>query len=201
MEKQRDYIGDINEIRSMMERSSKFLSLSGWAGIMAGIYALAGAYIAHTVYEFRPDKVLYTSPYLPKVILLASVVLILSLASAIYFSWRNAGKRGEQVWNATSRRLLTSMAVPLFTGGIFIVILILKGMSGFIAPVTLIFYGLSLHNAGYFTIREVKIMGLVQVALGLINTWFIEYGLIFWAMGFGLVHIIYGIYMHFRYER
>ena len=36
----------VNEIKELMEKSSKFISISGLAAIMAGVYALAGTYIA-----------------------------------------------------------------------------------------------------------------------------------------------------------
>jgi hypothetical protein len=201
MDKQQNYIRDIAEIRTMMERSSKFLSLSGWAGILAGVYAIAGGWTAHTYFDFNPDQIVYTSPNLGNVILLALVVLTLALVTAVYFSWKKGVKQDEKLWNATSRRLLVNMAIPLVTGGILIVLMILKGLAGLIAPLSLLFYGLALYNAGNFTIREVKLMGLVQIALGVTGSWFIDYGLILWVAGFGVVHIIYGLYMYFRYER
>ena len=61
MKEEQNYIQDIAEMRSMMERSSKFLSLSGLAGIMAGIYALSGAYIAYKVFYFNPDEMVYSN--------------------------------------------------------------------------------------------------------------------------------------------
>jgi len=201
MKEEQDYIQDIAEIRSMMERSSKFLSLSGWAGILAGIYALIGAWIAYSLFEFHPDEILYTYTDLMNVILTAGGGLALALISALLDSRRKARKNEQKAWNATSRRLLASMAVPLFAGGLLIVILISKGLIGLVAPLTLLFYGLALYNAGSFTIREVRLMGFVQMILGLLNVVFIGYGLLFWAIGFGAVHIIYGIYMHFRFER
>ncbi|MCA1801479.1 MAG: hypothetical protein LC662_03360 [Rhodothermaceae bacterium] len=208
MEKEQDYSKDIAEIRSMMERSSKFLSLSGWAGIMAGMYALAGAGIAYTVFNFNPDAIDYSAidpgsatSALPKVMLTGLLVLILALVTAIVLSRKKAEQWGENIWNATSRRLLASMAVPLAAGGLFILIIISKGLLGLIAPLTLLFYGLALYNASKFTIDEVKFLGMVQIGLGLAATWFIEYGLLLWAIGFGVVHIVYGMYMYFRYER
>jgi hypothetical protein len=201
MKEQQDYIQDIAEIRSMMERSSKFLSLSGWAGILAGIYALTGTWIAYNVLEFHPTEIFYSYPDLTSIILVAVGVLTLSLVSAILDSKRKAKKRKEKVWNATSRRMLTNMSIPLFAGGFLIVILISKGLLGLIAPLTLVFYGLALFNAGFYTIQEVRILGLAQMLLGLLNLAFIGYGLLFWAIGFGVVHILYGFYMHFRYER
>lgn len=201
MKEQRDYIQDIAEIRSMMERSSKFVSLSGWAGILAGIYALSGSLAAYSLFGFNPDELSYTSRNLSDVILLAIGVLFLALIMAIYLSQRKARSKNENNWNTTSKHLLSSMAIPLLSGGVLIMILLSHGLTGLAAPLSLIFYGLALVYAGHFTIPEVKIMGIVQITLGLLSTWFIEYGLILWAIGFGAVHIIYGIYMHFRYER
>jgi len=208
MKDQQDYIRDIAEMRSMMERSSKFLSLSGLAGVMAGIYALAGAYIAYKVFYFNPDEIVYNtirsgnvSFSLLKVIFLAITILLLAVGTAIFLSHKKAKKRGEKLWNATAKRLMINMAVPLMAGGLLILILIAKGLLGLIAPFTLIFYGLALYNASKFTYEEVRSLGLIEIGLGLISSYFVGYGLVFWALGFGVVHIIYGIYMHYRYER
>jgi len=208
MKQQQDYIQDISEIRSMMERSTKVLSLSGWAGIMAGIYALIGAFFAYKVLYFNPDEIVYWSfsegeysEGILKLIVVAGSVLVLAVGTAIYFSNRKAVKRNEKLWNATSRRLLANMAVPLVVGGILVLILISKGLIGLVAPMTLIFYGLSLYVASRFTFEDVKMLGLIQICLGLVSCYFIGYGLLFWALGFGVAHIAYGIYIHFKYER
>lgn len=206
--KEQDYIQDLAEIRSMMERSTKFLSLSGLAGIMAGIYALAGVWIVYSVYNFNPhDIILRTTssgglfPYLPQVVIVALSVLVLAVGTAILLSWKKAKKRGEKAWNATSRRMIVNMGVPLAAGGILIVILLSKGLVGLIAPLTLLFYGLALYSASKFTYKDVKFLGLIQIGLGLAGAWLIEFGLLLWAIGFGVAHIGYGIYMYFRYER
>ena len=207
MKEEQDYIRNLADIRSMMERSSKFLSLSGWAGIMAGIYALAGAWIAWKILDFNPGEKVYNNqsetlpPALPHLVFLALIILILSISTAVFLSSKKAEKKGENVWNPIAKLLLFNLAIPLITGGLLILILIAKGFTGFIAPFTLLFYGLALYNASKFTYNEVKTLGLAQIALGLISSWFTDYGLLFWALGFGVVHIIYGIYMHYRYER
>lgn len=201
MQEEKDYLRDIAEIRSMMERSSKFLSLSGWTGIMVGIYALIGATIGWKIFDFNPDGIFYTNlgSGFQNVFLLSLTVLVLAIGTAIVDSNRKAKSKGEKAWNATSRKLLTNMAIPLSAGGILILVIITKGLIGLVAPLTLLFYGLALYNAGNFTFKELRIMGIIQIALGLISCYFIEYGLLLWTMGFGLVHILYGIYMHLRY--
>lgn len=208
MKEEQDYIRDIADIRSMMERSSKFLSLSGWAGIMAGIYALSGAYFAYAFLGFNPDEIVFStiksgslSYSLINVILLALIILILATGTAVFFSYKKAEKTGEKLWNATSRRLLINMAVPLVAGGLLILILIANGLIGLVAPFTLLFYGLALYNAGKFTYEVVKVLGLIEIGLGLLSSYFVGYGLLFWALGFGVVHIVYGIYIHYRFEK
>mgnify|MGYP001764743295 FL=1 len=208
MKEEKDYIKDISEIRSMMERSSRFLSLSGLSGVMAGIYALAGALVAYLVFGFNPDSISYTmtsgaeSPAdISNVIFVAVVILALALGTVVYLSRRNAGKRGEKIWSTTTRRLLANMMVPLSAGGILIVILIANNLAGLAAPVSMIFYGLALFTASKMTSEEVKLMGVIQIVLGLAAASYIQYSLIIWALGFGVVNIVYGIFMHYKYER
>lgn len=208
MKKEQDYIRDIAEMRSMMERTTKFMSLSGLAGVMAGIYALSGAYLAYRYFGFDPvsQDFRYTemaegSAGSPAILLLAIAVLVLALGTAIFLSYKKANRRGEKLWNPTSRRLLINMSIPLFSGGILILILLSKGLGELSAGLSMIFYGLSLYTAGKFTYEDIRSLGLIQIVLGLLGTYFIEYSLIFWAFGFGVLHIVYGIYMHYRYER
>ncbi|QHV95292.1 hypothetical protein [Spirosoma endbachense] len=208
MKEDQDYIQDIAQIRSIMERSSRFLSLAGWAGIMAGVYALAGAYIAYTVFDFNPDKLVYSTIQtgdlvagLPKVVFLAITVLILAIGTAILLSYKKATKRGEKLWNALVKRLLINMAVPLIAGGLLILILIANGLIGLMAPITLLFYGLALYSASQYTYEVLRSLGLIQIGLGLLSACFVEYGLVCWALGFGVAHIVYGIYLHYRYEK
>lgn len=199
MKEVKDYTRDIAEIRSMMERSSKFLSLSGWSGIMAGLYALAGAYIAWKVYNFNPTHLVYglfePIPDFLNLFLLSVIVLALALGTAFFDSYRKARSKGERAWNAISKKLLINLAIPLIAGGILILAVAAAGLIGLVIPLMLIFYGLALYNGGNFTFRAIKILGLVQLTLGLISCYFIEYSLLLWAFGFGVVHIVYGIYM------
>ena len=192
----------------MMERSSKFMSISGLSCALAGVYALAGAFIAYKFVGFNPDVIIdstikagHISPAFLRVILLAIVILVLTIGTGVFLSHRMANKTGEALWNPSTKRLLINILVPLLVGGILIFILILKGFIGLVAPLTLLFYGLALYNVSKFTFEELKSLGLIEIALGLTSSYFVEYGLLLWALGFGLVHIVYGIYLHYRYEK
>jgi hypothetical protein len=201
MNESRDYKRDLEEIRSMMERSSKFLSLSGLAGILAGTYALVGTFVAHALFKFRPMDINYREASLANILILAGTILVLSIGTAVWLSYRQSVRRGESFWNPATKRLAWHMGFPLTTGGILILFLIVQGLNGLLAPMTLVFYGLALYNAGHDSYREVKSLGLIQTLLGLVSIMLIPYQLLFWAAGFGILHIVYGIYIHLKYER
>jgi len=197
-----NYLKDIQDIKKMMDRSSQFLSLSGMAGIMAGIYALIGAYFVSRIYDFNYGHyITLESTSFKMMILIAAGVFVLSVVTAYILTVQKAKKQGETVWNSTSKRLAINFMIPLLTGGIFAVLLIRNHYYGLIAPITLLFYGLSIINASKYTVRDVRYLGLTIIIIGLLATAFMGYGLEFWALGFGVCHIIYGSVMHFKYDR
>lgn len=203
----KDYLKDLNEIKHLMNKSSRFMSLSGLSGILAGIYALTGAYFVNIIIRnireesnaFERFVIGYNSVL--TLILIAFGVLLLSVITAIYLSWRKAKKHNESLWDTASKRMLINFMIPLITGGFFIIFLVEKEMFTLVAPLTLAFYGLALVNASKYTLSYIRYLGLTIVALGLISLWFLSYGLLFWALGFGVCHIIYGALMHFKYDK
>jgi hypothetical protein len=196
-----NYLKDIQDIKKMMDRSSQFISLSGLSGIMAGIYALAGAFLIKYIDGLNEGYVIVDSYSFKLILGIAALVLILSVGTAILLTLRKAKKRDEAVWNTTSKRLAANFMIPLLTGGVFSILLIKNHYYGLIAPVTLIFYGLACINASKYTLRDVRYLGLTIVVIGLVATYFLGYGLEFWALGFGVCHILYGSIMHFKYDR
>jgi hypothetical protein len=130
-----------------------------------------------------------------------SLVLIISLSAAWYFTSRKAKKNQQALWDGSTRRLLINLGIPLITGGIWCLILLLKGNPELVAPSTLIFYGLALINGSNFTLRDIRSLGILEIALGLVASFYLYHGLLFWAIGFGVFHIGYGTFMYFKYDR
>ncbi|KIC02020.1 membrane protein [Flavobacterium sp. JRM] len=196
------YLQDITEIKNMMNKSSQFISLSGLSGIMAGIYALIGAHIANGLIESHSSYyVTLESKTFKLIVLTAFLVLLFSIITAAILTVSKAKKQGEKIWNSTSKRVLINFLIPLVTGGIFGLLLLRNGYYGLIGPVTLLFYGLACVNASKYTLRDVRYLGITIIILGLISTEFSGYALEFWALGFGVCHIIYGSVMYFKYDR
>lgn len=201
------YLSDISEIKNMMNRSSRFISLSGLSGILAGIYSIVGAWMAYKIIYFDTStlgayrNLIVTQDMIEKLFAIAISVILLSLISGILLSIKKAKKQGEKIWDASSKRLLINFMIPLVTGGIFILFLIEKDILGLVAPLTMIFYGLACVNASKYTLGDVRYLGITMIILGLISTYFLGYGLFFWALGFGGCHIFYGSIMYFKHER
>lgn len=201
MKQEQDYIQDIAAIRSMMERSSKFLSLSGWSGVLAGVYALIGSAFVHFILRIDTNEYAYSEKETGYMVLTGGVVLLLAVSTAIMFSIRKAAKRNENIWNPIAKKMLVSMAVPLATGGILMLLVLRIGILGLLPCLSMIFYGLALFSAGVYTFSEIRILGAIQIGLGLLGLCLPDYGILLWAIGFGVMHIIYGAYIHFKYER
>jgi hypothetical protein len=194
-----DYLKDISEIKNLMNRSSRFISLSGLSGIFAGVYAIIGAAIAYIYLFPKPGEFLTLHSWNFKLLLaLLASVAILSVVSAYLLTTQKAKKNNEKIWDATTRRLLINFLIPLVTGGIYIIIKLNSQHYGLSASLMLIFYGLALVNASKYTIGNVKYLGYAEIIIGLLCAALPGYGLWFWLLGFGLFHIIYGSIMYIK---
>jgi hypothetical protein len=212
MDKKQVQLAELREIRNLMERSSKFLSLSGFAGIIVGLLALASVAIAYVLIGFNPTPTgnytlsieqIKTQEYAYYVFLFTDfgILLIVSLFTGVFFAMRKAKKKGFPIWDAQASRLLINMLIPLCVGGFYCMILFYHGHYALIAPSTLIFYGLALINASKYTLNDIRYLGIMEVIVGLLAAVFVQYGLLFWAIGFGILHIIYGTKIYFKHEK
>lgn len=224
MNDQNEHLDALKDIRNIMERSSRFVSLNGLSGVFAGAFALCGALAANmyieqmkqqatgdTMSSVRNGTAYYDFALTPAgglsmsfiqfFMLDAIIVLFLSVLVATLLTVRKAKKDGLKIWDNTAKRLFINMMIPLLSGGFFCLIMTWHGTVQYVAPAMLIFYGLALINASKYTYEDIRYLGLLEIALGLLASVFIANGLLFWAIGFGVLHIVYGIVMYFKYER
>ena len=199
----------IQDIRNMMKKSTRFLSLSGLSGVFAGIYALLGAflafrylnYIVNNIFDIKSGERLNTTEIYLNFILIALGVLVLSIITAYYFSNKKAKQNGQSLFDHAAIRVLINLCIPLVAGGIFCIALLYHGSIVYIAPAMLLFYGVALINASKYTYDDIRYLGLCQITLGLINSFNLGNGLWYWSLGFGVLHIVYGGVMWWKYER
>jgi hypothetical protein len=200
----------IEEIKQMMDRGSRFVSLSGWSGIAAGVCALLTAWLAgnklskYGVPGFESNEYATdtnTEPLVHELLILALITFVAAFFFAFLFTWLRSRNTGVPIWGLMARKVIFSLAVPMLVGALFIWRMIDLNMYELIAAACLLFYGLALVNASKFTLSEVRILGYLQILLGIIALWTPAYGLYLWAAGFGVLHILYGIVMWQKYER
>jgi hypothetical protein len=199
----------LKDIKQLMERSSRFISLSGLSGVAAGtcglVGAWAGANLFNTYYGGYNSRGLFSGDEFAvlklKLLGLATTVFIVAFLSAFYFTWRRAQKQNVSLWDYNSKRLFWNMLLPLLAGAGFILGMLHYDEWRFVAPASLIFYGIALINASKYTLTDIRYLGYCEIILGLICMFFIGEGLYFWAIGFGLLHILYGAIMWVKYEK
>jgi len=193
---------DLAHIRSMMERSSRFVSLSGLSGIGAGATGVVGAYFAHKIIEQSNGLVngYYNEQVVHKLIVVALIKLFVALFFGSFFTIRKSKKLGLAVWTSTTKKTMIQLSIPLIIGGVFCLALLKYELFGLIAGTTLIFYGLALLNAEKYVFSDIKYLGFLEILLGCIALFWIGKGLLFWTIGFGFLHIIYGIILYRKYK-
>ncbi len=209
-----NYLNDISEIKQLMNKSSRFISLSGLSGILAGTYALIGAAVAYYLVMTNSNdlELLTTTPgsystvtkggsLYQLVILDMILVLLFSILTGYLLSSKKAKKNGESMWNSTAKRLVGSLLTPLLAGGLYILIILGQQKYGQTGALMLLFYGLALVNASKHTIGDIKYLGYMEIILGLTCALFPRYAFWLWILGFGILHIIYGSVMYFKYDR
>lgn len=202
----KNYHEDLSHIRSMMERSSRFISLSGLSGVVAGLAAIIGAVYVYFVFQregidyFDGDRNIFGKHLVNELVMIGAVILVVAILSGYILTANKSRKKGLKIWDATTKRLLITFAVPLVTGGLFCLILLYHHLFVLVAPATLIFYGLALVSAERYTLTDIKYLGYCQIILGLLCFLFLRWGLVAWTIGFGVLHIVYGLIMHKKYK-
>lgn len=199
---QDDVLKDLSHIRSLMEKSTKFISISGLSGILAGVYTLiAVAFVGWRLKipwlvfgDSSHAQMLFLdfSDPLSTMVITGALLLLISLATGVYLALKKAEKTGQAAWNPASRVLLLSVAAPLLTGGAVAILSLIQGYYHVLAPCFLIFYGLALYSGSHFSFKELRVLGGLQIILGLLAYGYMPFGLLFFALGFGVLHILYG---------
>jgi hypothetical protein len=200
-------IQSVNEIKELMERSSKFVSLSGLTGILIGVYAFIGAWLvnsltgipfvnnpgSHRLLSFSDTRII--------TIVIAGCVIAASLISTFLISYYKSIKAKQKLLNKLIYRLIWNFGLPLFVGGVFCIALLYNRNYGLTSTVMLLFYGFALVNVSKYTFSNVGWLGYAFLSLGLVDAFFEGNALLFWTIGFGGFHIIYGVLFYFLYEK
>ena len=207
MSDKQNQLETLQEIRALMERSSRFLSLSGKAGIFIGTYALLcvmGVYIYLDIPILSGGyyHVVSQNPEI-QVILVFGFILVLLSSLLTGFVWARikAKRLSLSLWDTTAKRFLIHFFTPLMVGGVVCILFLFRQQIDLLLPFTLIFYGLALVNASKYTVEDILYLGFIEVIIGLGALFFIEQALLLWGLGFGVLHLVYGAKIYQKYEK
>jgi hypothetical protein len=191
MSQEKEHLQAIQDIKTMMERSTKFSSISGKAGIVVGMLAVI-VFAGIKWYDVTSVSSLF-------VVMVGT--LMVALFIGLYLSIAKANKEGAAIFDTTAKRFLVQFFIPLFVGGMLCLIFACQNQIEYIPAMMLIFYGFALVHASKFSLDTIKNLGYLEIIAGLVATAFTQYGMWCWVIGFGVLHIIYGFIIYTKYEK
>jgi hypothetical protein len=194
------------EIKSMMENSTRFLSLSGFSGVLIGSYALIAVALFvsqnnldFTHFDTHTRK--WNEPgFMQSAMMYGVLLFTASLVTSLLFSVRKAKKKNLPMVSGISKKLAFNFFTPIAVG-VLVCLNFITSEAWLVLPLSLIFYGFALLFASHYTFTTLKYFGLCQLLLGIIALYFLPYQVLLWTIGFGILHIAYGLYMYFKFER
>lgn len=175
-------------IRETMERSTAFTAVPGYGGIFMGVTAIAAAYIA------------FTQPTIWQWMTVWLVEGALGFLIGLFAMWQKSKMAGTSLASTPAKKMILSFLPPMVCG--VIITLGLWRLEHFevLVPVWLLLYGAAVVTGGSYSVRAVPVMGWCFIALGgiafLLPTRAAD---LMMALGFGLLHIIFGIVIARRY--
>jgi hypothetical protein len=174
-------------IRETMENAAEFTAVPGWGGLAMGISALAAAYLAS---RLAPGR--WLAVWLIEVFV---AVCIAAPAAAT-----KARRANSSLFTGPGRKFVLSFAPPIIVGGLLTLSAWHSGSLGSLPGVWLLLYGTAVVTGGAFSVRAVPIMGMCLMSLGAAALFApANWGNLFMAAGFGLVQMVFGIWIALRY--
>jgi len=209
-DKKEEQLNSLQDIKTLMERSSRFSSLSGVSAISAGIIAILGCIYAAFQLELsifaQAQSIMHWNDTpgekitIKFLISTGMAVFVLALISFLFFANQKAKRHGIKLFNSTGRKFILHGLIFLISGGLFASVLFYYGFYLLIVPSLLIFYGMALINISKFSFNTIRNLGILEIILGFILCLMPVYALLFFFIGFGVLHIIYGLILHFKYD-
>lgn len=207
-----DYEAELGSVRSLMDRSTNFIPVSGLSVVMAGAYSILGSVAGYFLFVdlniplrwYGPDLEELPSKAVTVLSLILVIELVLAVATAIFLTLRKAARASrpkEDLWKAGRKGMIRHMLTPLISGGILMLLFLYHRDLANIPPSGLIFYGVALVAGSLYTVSLLRYLGFCQIILGLFAAANPELGLVLWATGFGIVNVLFGLIIHFRFER
>ncbi|HUL34002.1 MAG TPA: hypothetical protein VL128_08975 [Candidatus Eisenbacteria bacterium] len=175
-------------IRETMESAAEFTAVPGWGGVAMGVTAMASAFVA--------SRQAFPSGWLTVWLAEAFVAVAIAAPAAA----TKARRANSSIFRGPGRKFVLSFAPPIIVGGLLTLVLFKLGVTAVLPGVWLLLYGTAIVTGGAFSVRAVPIMGLCLMGLGGAALFApAAWGNLFMAGGFGLVQILFGIWIAIKY--
>ena len=179
---------NLSFIRDTMERATSFTAVPGWGGVAMGVVALVAAGLARRSAD--------ASEWLAIWVVAAALAAGIGAAALV----RKARRAEGYVLTRPARRFLLGYLPPIFVGALLTAALSRGTLVGALPGTWLLLYGTGLVTGGVFSVRIVPVMGACFMALGALALFSPEeWGNVWMALGFGILHIVFGLLIARRY--
>ncbi len=178
---------DLRYIRSAMERAGAFTAVPGWETVLVGLTALAATGLA----AHQPTRTLWLAVWAGEA-LLAAAIGGLGMA-------RKSRRSGTSLTSAPGRKFLLAFCPPAFAGVLLTVALLRTGDPALLPGTWLLMYGAGVVAGGAFSVTAVPLLGIVFLALGAGALFVPAAGDLSLALGFGLAHVVFGVFVARRH--
>jgi len=202
----------LNDIREMMSKSSRFQAVSGWSIIIVGLYAAVASAMAATVigvgdwlpcFENLHRYANLNTPLRSRIAALIAIGLLMLSLLTVYVGAIIKSKRNNLrfVFDKRMMQMLLDFFIPLAAGGLLSMALVMQGHYGLTSSIMLLFYGLAQLNCSHYTYPALRLLGYAELLLGIIDCFTMSHALLFWFLGFSVMHIVFGIAYVLIFER
>lgn len=181
-------IDNLQFIRETMERSAVFTSVPGYGGALMGATAMGAAIIA------------YNQSRVENWLIVWLVEAVLAFAIGLFALWQKAKNSNVSLASVPARKFASAFAPPIIAGIILTALFYYRGFYPFLPCVWLTLYGTAVVTGGAFSVRIVPIVGWIFVAFGAVAAFApSSWGNLLMALGFGVLHIVFGLIVARRY--
>src|SRR4030095_8408252 len=179
---------NLRYIRETMERATAFTAVSGWGGVAIGGTAIVATVIAANQGTFKGWLAVWIAEGL------------ISLLIAGWSMDRKARAVDMPLMSGPGRKAVFSLSPPLIAGLLLTIVLVRARLTSAIPGTWLLLYGTGVVTGGMFSVPAVPLMGLCFMALGA-GALFAPPELANWFMGigFGGLHLIFGVIIARKY--
>ena len=174
-------VDDLRFIRETMARSASFTAVPGWGQVAMGSTALVAAWISSR----QASSLAWFHTWIGEAMIAAATALV---AMQI-----KAQRTAVPLTSGPGRKFAFSFLPPVAVGALLTPVLYRAGLAHALPGTWLLLYGAGVVTGGAFSVSIVPVMGASFMLAGVVALLVPAWGSACMAVGFGGLHILFGI--------